>query len=98
MPTPVGLRLFAAFLLIEDADHGHRLLLRPRHHRPRRSAPECCDELAPFHSMTSSARASSEAGTVRPSAFAVLRLTNSYFDGACTGRLAGFSPLRMRST
>ena len=35
----------------------------------------------------------------RPSAFAVLRLiTNSYFVGACTGRSAGFSPLRMRST
>ena len=35
----------------------------------------------------------------RPSAFAVLRLiTNSYLVGACTGRSAGFSPLRMRST
>ena len=34
-----------------------------------------------------------------PSAFAVLRLmTISYFVGACTGRSAGFSPLRMRST
>ena len=32
-------------------------------------------------------------------AFAVLRLiTSSYFVGACTGRSAGFSPLRMRST
>jgi hypothetical protein len=30
---------------------------------------------------------------------AVLRLiTNSYLVGACTGRSAGFSPLRMRST
>ena len=36
---------------------------------------------------------------VRPSAFAVLRLiTSSYLVGACTGRSAGFSPLRMRST
>src|SRR5262245_30196460 len=34
-----------------------------------------------------------------PSALAVLRLmTSSYFVGACTGRSAGFSPLRMRST
>jgi transposase len=34
-----------------------------------------------------------------PSAFAVLRLiTNSYLVGACTGRSAGFSPLRMRLT
>jgi hypothetical protein len=32
-------------------------------------------------------------------ALAVLRLiTSSYFVGACTGRSAGFSPLRMRST
>src|SRR5262249_21319535 len=52
-----------------------------------------------LHSITSSARASTVAGTSRPSAFAVLRLiTNSYLVGACTGRSAGFSPLRMRST
>jgi hypothetical protein len=51
------------------------------------------------HSITSSARASSDGGTVNPSAFAVLRLTASwYFVGACAGRLAGFSPLKMRST
>src|SRR5215813_14274775 len=50
------------------------------------------------HSITSSARASTEAGTSMPNAFAVLRLiTSSYFVGACTGRSAGFSPLRMRS-
>src|SRR3954470_23953941 len=51
------------------------------------------------YSITSSARASSVDGTVMPSALAVLRLiTNSYLVGACTGRSAGFSPLRMRST
>jgi hypothetical protein len=51
------------------------------------------------HSITSSARASTVAGISRPSAFAVLRLiTSSYLVGACTGRSAGFSPLRMRST
>ena len=51
------------------------------------------------YSITSSARASSVGGTSRPSAFAVLRLmTSSYLVGACTGRSAGFSPLRMRST
>ena len=39
------------------------------------------------------------AGLSRPSALAVLRLiTISYLVGACTGRSAGFSPLRMRST
>jgi hypothetical protein len=56
-------------------------------------------ELAAPHSISSSARASSDCGTVSPSAFPVLRLIfSSYFVGACTGRLAGFSPLRMRST
>ena len=51
------------------------------------------------YSITSSARARSVAGISRPSAFAVLRLmTNSYLVGAWTGRSAGLSPLRMRST
>src|SRR6516164_7600614 len=51
------------------------------------------------YSITSSARASSVVGTSRPSAFAVFRLiASSYLVGACTGRSAGFSPLRMRST
>ena len=50
------------------------------------------------HSITSSARASSEGGTVRPRALAVLRLrTNSNFVGWMTGRSAGFSPLRIRA-
>ena len=40
-----------------------------------------------FHSITSSAVASKEGGTLRPSALAVLRLiTNSNLVGACTGR------------
>jgi hypothetical protein len=40
-----------------------------------------------------------DVGTVRPSAFAVLRLTTSVnLVGACTARSAGFSSLRMRST
>src|SRR5262245_41480850 len=51
------------------------------------------------YSITSSARASSEGGTVRPSALAVLRfITSSYLVGVWTGSSAGFSPLRMRST
>src|SRR5258708_29942296 len=54
---------------------------------------------APLHSITSSARASSAVGPSRPRLFAVLRLiASSYFVGACTGKSAGFSPLRMRST
>ena len=58
-----------------------------------------CADSGIIYSITSSARASTEGGTVRPSAFAVLRLiTSSYLVGACTGRSAAFSPLRMRST
>src|SRR5215207_9447375 len=84
----------------EYADAPHALvLLRDRRERPRRRAAEKPYELPPFYSITSSARASREGGTSRPSALAVLRLiTVSYLVGACTGRSAGFSPLRMRST
>src|SRR5215470_5465475 len=85
--------------LIEKPDHWQCRLLRARGERPRRRAAEQGDELAPFHSITSSARASSDGGTSRPSDLAVLRLiTSSYLVGACTGRSAGFAPLRMRST
>src|SRR5262249_33868177 len=74
-------------------------LLRPRRNWPRRRAAEQHDEVAPVHSITSSASASSLSGIWRPRALAVLRLmTRSYLVGACTGRSAGFSPLRMRST
>jgi hypothetical protein len=48
------------------------------------------------YSMTSSARPSSGKGTVIPSARAVLRFTiNSTLVACCTGRSAGFSPLRI---
>src|SRR6202022_2221585 len=51
------------------------------------------------YSITSSAATSRPGGTVRPSAFAVLRLTAvSNLVAACTGRSAGLSPRRMRST
>ena len=65
--------------------------LRRQHFQPRKRCSRS-------HSITSSARASSDCGTSSPSALAVLRLmTSSYLVGACTGRSAGFSPLRMRS-
>src|SRR5262245_48087539 len=84
---------------LEEADHRHRWL-RARRERPRlRRAAKQRDELAAPHSMTSSARASKVGGTVRPSALAVFKLiTKSNLVGACTGKSAGFSPLRMRST
>ena len=48
------------------------------------------------YSITSSARASSVCGTLRPSAFAVLRLTiSSTLVDRWTGRSAGLSPLRI---
>ena len=57
------------------------------------------DALQKVHSITSSARARIDCGTVRPSALAVLRLIiSSYLVGTCTGSSAGFAPLRMRST
>ena len=47
------------------------------------------------YSITSSARASRDGGTVRPSALAVVRLTTkSNLAGCSTGRSAGFVPLR----
>src|SRR5207244_12873510 len=73
----------------EITDHGYRPLLRPRRYRPcSRRAAEQRDELAPpDHSITSSARASNVGGTVRPSAFAVLRLiASSNVVGCTTGR------------
>src|SRR5262245_64674071 len=58
--------------VIKEADHRHRALLRARRERPRgRRAAEQRDELAPPHSITSSARASSVGGTSRPSILAV---------------------------
>src|SRR6516225_6290905 len=73
-------------------------LLRTRDKRPcNRRATKERNELAPLHSITSSARPDSGNGTVMPSAFAVLRLmTSSTFVTCCTGRSAGLSPLRMR--
>src|SRR5262245_6378601 len=60
------------------------ILLRGHRDRPRsRRAAKQRDEIAPLHSITSSARASSVGGTSRPSVLAVLRLiASSYFVGA----------------
>src|SRR5215813_9979438 len=63
----------------------------------RRAADER-DELALVHSITSSAVASSEGGTVRPSARAVgMLMTKSNLVDCTTGRSAGLAPLRMRA-
>src|SRR5215475_10804087 len=55
------------------------------------------DEIAPLHSITSSARASSVGGTSRPTVLAVWELmTSSSLVDCTTGKSAGFAPLRMR--
>src|SRR5262249_45717445 len=91
------LRTIPADGACEQADPAHRRLLRARGERPRRRPDEQRGELAPPHSITSSASASSAGGIARPSAFAVLRLMiSSNLVGAITGRSAGFSPLRIR--
>src|SRR5215471_6878122 len=63
----------------------------------RSRAAEQRDERAALHSITSSARLSSAAGTVRPSILAVWALmTSSNLVDCSTGRSAGLTPLRMR--
>jgi hypothetical protein len=60
-------------------------------------AAEQRDELAAFHSITSSAVESKVGGTVRPSILAVWPLmTSSNLVDCATGKFAGFAPLRMR--
>src|SRR5262245_7175842 len=83
--------------VMEKANYWHRRLLRARRARPRCRAAEQRDELAPLHSITSSARAISDGGTVRPSTRAAWALmTSSNLVDCTTGKSAGFAPLRMR--
>src|SRR5262249_19011159 len=68
---------------IKYADGPHALaLLRARRERPRRRAAEQRDELAPLHSITSSARASSVGGT--SSTLAANRATRRTFPASLT--------------
>src|SRR5262245_54791351 len=71
-----------------DPPHPLRLLRAHRKRPRRRRAAEQRDELAAAdHSITSSARASSFAGTSSPSALAATTLmTNSYRLGISTGK------------
>src|SRR5262249_40606230 len=75
-------------------------LLRPSRKRPcgSRTAKQR-DELAPFHSITSSARASSVGAMLIPRALAVVRLMmRSNLVGCSTGMSAGFAPRKILST
>src|SRR5262245_16665099 len=81
-----------------DAPHRGRLL-RARRERPRRGGAEQCDERAPLHSITSSARARIPGGNISPIALAVLRLTaSSNLTGCSTGRSAGLAPCKILCT
>src|SRR5262245_32700146 len=80
------------------------ILLRIRRERPEHRRRGCCatdagDEFPPPHSITSSASASTSGDRLKPSAFAVCRLTtNLNLVGNWTGRSPGFAPFKMRST
>src|SRR5258707_11779429 len=70
-----------------------------RRERPRSRAAEQRDELAPPHSITSSARSRIDVGSVTPIALAVFRLSaNSKFVACSTGRSAGCAPRRILAT
>src|SRR5262245_1897041 len=80
----------------EAADRHLSGLLRPCRERPRGCrAAEQRDELATFHSITSSARDRNDSGIVSPRALAVVRLiTRSNLVGCSTGISPGFLPCR----
>src|SRR5262249_30672464 len=83
----------------QPADHWHFRLLRARRERPCCRAAAQRDELATFHSITSSARASKVGGMAISRALAVFRLmASSNFVGCTIGRSAGFSPFSTRPT
>src|SRR5262245_41129632 len=94
-PTPHAIAVYASQPLSPVATQhslpsGRYSLLGPDFHRQDRASFAWRT-----HSITSSARASSDGGIVRPSALAVIRLmTRSNFVGCSTGRLAGIAPRR----
>src|SRR5262249_35576621 len=81
-------------LIYKTDSRDFRGLLRSRTKRPSdRCHANKRDELAPPHSITSSALVISDCGIARPSALAVLRLmTRSNLVGCSTGRSAGGVP------
>src|SRR6516165_6524073 len=82
----------SSFNLLEASDH-------PSQFEPLEKRDVGIAAHSMFQSITSWARASSDGGISRPSAFAVLRLTTrSNLVGCWTGRSAGFVPRRILST
>src|SRR5262249_28289029 len=77
----------------QESDRRHRRLLCARRERPYRRAAEQFDELAPLHSITSSARNKSDAGMDKPKASAVRKFkTCSNLVGRSIGTSAGLAP------
>ena len=74
---------------------GHKRTFAVQNGMRNTSCPLCANSgHGRSYSNTSSARASKDCGTVRPSAFAVPRLiTNTNFDDSTTGRSPGFYTL-----
>src|SRR4029077_11061390 len=80
----------------ETPDYSKLRLLRARRERPCCRTAEEGDELAPNHSITSSASDRRLSEILIPSDFAVLRLiTSSNLVGCQIGRSAGFAPFRI---
>src|SRR5262249_39840106 len=85
--------------LAYEAHNGSAGLLGVHSAWKRKHTTNYREELAPPHSITSSARARTTDGMVMPSAFAALRLTtSSNFVGCSIERSAGSAPLRILST
>ena len=77
---------------VQESDH--RPLLRARTKRPDRRSTKSGNELAPPHSITSSARSRKSRLIVIPRARAVARLTtSSNFTGCSIGKSAGLAPV-----
>src|SRR5262245_52852502 len=92
-PTPHAIAVYASqptspLTTQHSLPSGRYSLLGPDFHRLDRTSFAWRT-----HSITSSARASTDAGMSRSSALAVLRLTtSSYLVGACTGRQRASRP------
>ena len=79
----------------QDTDNRKLLLCASRKRRLGRNTAEQRDKLAPFHSITSSASASSLSGIWRPSAFAVLRLMINSTRGLLNRQIGRLRSLRI---
>src|SRR5262249_59574290 len=98
-PEKVGVDRRVPGLNADKSEPRHLRLLRARREWPRRCTAKQCDELAPPHSITSSASVSRLSEILRPSALAVVRLmTRSNLVGCSIGSSPGFAPRKILST